>query len=120
MSTTHTMSATNKIPNLDSKPEIVCLCGSTRFKKQYRSENRRLSENGKIVLSVSYFPHAEGIKLDSEKKEMLDKLHKRKIDLADRIHVINVNGYIGQSTESEIKYAKKTDTEITYFEDLNV
>ncbi len=114
---TYSQSTTDEIPKLESEPEIVCLCGSTRFKKQYRRENKRLSENGKIVLSVSFFPHAENIELDSDKKEMLDILHKRKIDLADRIHIINVNGYIGKSTESEITYAKKTDTDITYLED---
>jgi len=105
---------------LENTPEIVCLCGSTKFKRQYREENRRLSENGKIVLSVSFFPHADNIELKNEKKEMLDKLHKRKIDIADRIHVINVNGYIGESTSSEIEYAKKTDTEVTYFDNMNI
>ena len=49
-------------------------------------------------------------------KEMLDDMHKRKIDMADSIHVINVNGYIGSSTKSEIEYAKLHNKKITYVE----
>lgn len=97
-------------------PEVVCLCGSTRFKDEYRAENRRLTMEGKIVLSVGLFGHADDVEFEEGDKEMLDTLHKRKIDLADRIHVINVDGYVGDSTESEIEYARETDTEITWFE----
>ncbi len=44
----------------------------------------------------------------SKTKEMLDDMHKRKIDMADEIYVINVGGYIGDSTRSEIEYARET------------
>ncbi|MDF9748398.1 hypothetical protein [Natrinema salsiterrestre] len=98
------------------RPEVVCLCGSTRFKDEYRAANRRFTMEGKVVLSVGLFGHADGHEFSDEEKEMLDALHKQKIDLADRIHVINVDGYIGDSTQSEIEYARKTDTEITYLE----
>ena len=50
-------------------------------------------------------------------KEMLDDMHKRKIDMADSIYVINVGGYIGQSTRSEIEYAKKNGKEVRYLEE---
>lgn len=96
-------------------PEIVCLCGSTKFKNEYRAENKRLSMNGKIVLSVGLFGHADDVDLSKKEKENLDELHKRKIDLADRIHVIDVNGYIGDSTQSEIEYAKKQGIPITRY-----
>ena len=49
-------------------------------------------------------------------KEMLDDMHKRKIDMADEIFVINVNGYIGDSTKSEIEYAKKHGKKVNYLE----
>lgn len=98
-------------------PEIVCLCGSTRFKDEYRAENRRLTMEGKIVLSVGLFGHADDVEFEEGDKEMLDALHKRKIDLADRIHVINVGGYVGSSTDSEIAYARRTDTKITWYDD---
>ena len=49
-------------------------------------------------------------------KEMLDDMHKRKIDMADEIFVINVGGYIGESTRSEIAYAEKTGKKVNYLE----
>lgn len=96
-------------------PEVVCLCGSTKFKDEYRSENRRLSMEGKIVLSVGLFGHADNVDLSEEEKEDLDKLHKRKIDLADRVHVIDVDGYVGSSTQSEIEYAKQLQMPVTRY-----
>lgn len=100
------------------EPEVVCLCGSTRFKDEYRAENQRLTMNGKIVLSVGLFGHADGIEFSDAQKKMLDELHKRKIDLADQVHVINPGGYIGDSTQSEIEYAEDTGTPVSYLEPL--
>lgn len=96
-------------------PEIVCLCGSTKYKDEYRSENKRLSREGKIVLSVGFFGHADSVSLTNKEKRKLDQLHKRKIDVADRVHVIDVDGYIGESTQSEIEHAKRTNTPVTYY-----
>lgn len=103
-------------------PEIVCLCGSTKFKYEYRSANKELTLAGKIVVSVGFFGHADGWPDDPDGgiKADLDELHKRKIDLADRIHVINVGGYIGTSTESEIKYAVETGTPVTWWNEEKV
>lgn len=106
-------------------PEIVCLCGSTRFKDEYRAENARLTLQGKIVLSVGFFHHSgdapEGVAEhverfeNSETKANLDELHKRKIDLADWIHVINPGGYIGESTKSEIEYALENGKPVSFY-----
>lgn len=94
------------------KPEIVCLCGSTRFYDEFQQANYDLTMQGKIVLSVGFYPHAkakaghgEGVGHDSVEKVALDELHKRKIDLADRVYVLNVGNYIGDSTRSEVEYA---------------
>lgn len=97
-------------------PEVVCLCGSTRFEDAYRAENRRLTLAGKIVLTVGVFGHSEPGTLTDEQKAQLDALHKRKIDLADRIHVINVDGYVGDSTREEIAYARARDIPVTWLE----
>jgi hypothetical protein len=101
---------------ISSSPEVVCLCGSTKFKNEFTAENERLTLDGKIVLTVGIFGHADDIEFDDDEKEMLDALHKRKIDLADRVHVINVNNYIGDSTESEIDYAEERGIPVTYYE----
>lgn len=99
-------------------PEVVCLCGSTRFKDAYRAENKRLTLQGKVVLSVAFFGHAddEAVAVSGAEKERLDAVHKRKIDLADRIHVLNVDGYVGDSTRSEIAYARERGVPVTWLE----
>src|SRR5262245_52045971 len=82
-------------------PEIVCLCGSTRFMEAFFDAGWKLALEGKIVLSVGVCKHAAdhgGEALGQEVADKLDELHKRKIDLADRVMILNVGGYIGSST----------------------
>lgn len=104
------------------KPPIVCLCGSTRFKSAFDEANYQETMAGKIVLSVGFFMHAtgnkhgEGIGATPQQKIVLDELHLRKIDLADEIFILNVGGYIGESTRKEIDYAKKLKKQIDYLE----
>jgi hypothetical protein len=100
-----------EIELLQARPKIVCLCGSTRFKDAFDEANYRLTMQGYIVLSVGFFMHATGNKhgesigATPEQKVALDELHKRKIDLCDEVFVLDVDGYIGESTRSEISYA---------------
>ena len=87
---------------------------------------KRLTLEGNIVISVGLFGHAgdqevwdgmdEGTL--SKTKEMLDDMHKRKIDMADEIYVINVGGYIGDSTRSEIQYAEEHGKTIRYYQEV--
>jgi hypothetical protein len=101
-------------------PTIVCLCGSTKFYQQYVQANFDFTMQGKIVLSVGFYHHALGeahgetVGITPAEKGFLDELHKRKIDLADEVFVINVGGYIGDSTRSEIEYARLLHKPITY------
>jgi hypothetical protein len=97
------------------KYKIITLCGSTKFRDEFIAEQKRLTLEGNIVISVGLFGHSGDNEVWSESiKEMLDDMHKRKIDLADEIFVINVGGYIGASTKSEIEYALKTGKTIKY------
>ena len=96
--------------------KVITLCGSTRFKDDFERINRELTLMGYIVISVGCFGHAGDI-FTEEQKVMLDDIHKRKIDMADAIYVINKGGYIGSSTKSEIKYAKKLGKQIIFMED---
>ena len=99
------------------KYPVVTLCGSTRFKEQFLEAQKRLTLEGNIVISVGLFGHSGDKEVWSEgTKEMLDDMHKRKIDMADSIYVINVGGYIGESTRSEIEYAKQKGKGILYLE----
>lgn len=100
-------------------PEIVVLCGSTRFKDAWYAEGKRLTYEGRIVLSVGDLDPREtaravNVPIDDQLKSMLDALHKQKIRLADRVHVLNVDGYIGASTRSEIAFAQSLGRPITY------
>ena len=105
--------------------KVITLCGSTRFKDEFMEAQKRLTLEGNIVISVGLFGHSG----DSEvwenmdegtltkTKAMLDDMHKRKIDMADEIYVINAGGYIGESTRSEIEYATATGTGVRHLED---
>ena len=105
--------------------KVVTLCGSTRFKEEFMEAQKRLTLEGKIVISVGLFGHSgdsevwEGMDEGTltRTKEMLDDMHKRKIDMADEIFVINVGGYIWESTASEIAYAKAAGKAVSYLEE---
>ena len=109
---------------MEGKYKVITLCGSTRFKDEFLEAQKRLTLEGNIVISVGLFGHSgdnevwenmdEGTL--TKTKEMLDDMHKRKIDMADEIYVINVGGYIGESTRSEIEYARQNGKGIEYLE----
>ncbi|MBR5491042.1 MAG: hypothetical protein IKV79_07220 [Oscillospiraceae bacterium] len=104
--------------------KVITLCGSTRFKNEFMEAQKKLTLEGNIVISVGLFGHSgdnevwEGMDEDTltATKIMLDDMHKRKIDMADEIFVINVGGYIGSSTRSEIEYAQSTGKAVRYLE----
>ena len=99
------------------KYKVITLCGSTRFKDAFLQEQKRLTLEGNIVISVGMFGHSGDQEVWNEgMKDMLDDMHKRKIDMADEIFVINVGGYIGSSTRSEIAYAQRTGKTVRYLE----
>ena len=101
------------------KYKVITLCGSTKFKEEYLDAQKRLTLEGNIVISVGLFGHSGDNEVWSEgTKAMLDDMHKRKIDMADEIFVINVGGYIGDSTRSEIEYAKQHGKVVKYLEEI--
>ncbi len=89
---------------MSDRPEIVCICGSTRFRDEMRAANRDLTLAGAIVVA----PGEAGASLTDEQKTALGALHLRKVDLADRVLVVNPGGYIGESTSREIAHAHAT------------
>jgi hypothetical protein len=94
---------------------IITLCGSTRFYEMFLEVNNKLTAAGYIVLSIGVVKSAAVSKL----KVMLDELHKEKIAMSNAILVIDVNGYIGKSTKSEIEFAKKHSKKIYYLSEWN-
>lgn len=105
------------------RPPITVLCGSTRFKDAWYEQGKRLTHAGHIVLSVGDLDTSSAardvnVPIDPDLKLALDELHKRKIDLADEVFVLNVGGYVGESTRSEIEYANKIGRPIHYLVEI--
>ena len=113
---------------MTEKPKIICICGSTRFADYHAIARWKYEQSGEyICLMINYLPdwyakeqgwkgndhHGE----QSGCKDVLDELHLRKIDLADSLFIVNLDGYIGESTRKEIEYAKSLNKPITYLED---
>ena len=97
--------------------KVISLCGSTRFKEEFLEAQKRLTLEGNIVISVGLFGHSgDDVVWTDGVKDMLDRQHLAKIDLADEIFVINIGGYIGDSTRREIAYADYRGKSITYLE----
>lgn len=96
------------------KRKVVTLCGSMRFWDTIQEMNERLElENEYVVIGIT--PNVMDRDLTEYEKELLGELHKRKIDLSDAVFIVNVNGYIGESTKKEIEYAKEQGKEIIYY-----
>jgi DNA-binding MarR family transcriptional regulator len=98
------------------RPTIVCLCGSTRFKRAYEEATLAETLAGRIVLSVGCYAHHDSIPVTREQKEALDALHLRKIALADEVLVLNQGGYMGESTAREIIYARGLGKPLRFLE----
>ena len=92
------------------RPEIVCLCGSMRFTAELRAANRELTLAGVIVVA----PAETGGAVTDEQRAALGDLHLRKIDLADRVLVVNPGGYVGESTSREIAHARETGKPVSF------
>ncbi len=91
-------------------PRIVCICGSTRFAAHMNTEAERLTLAGAIVVRpevIAYSRERDQQFVEPEVKAALDVLHLRKIDLADEVVIVTVDGYIGESTRREIEYAER-------------
>lgn len=96
---------------------IITLCGSAHFEKEFKDWNLRLTMAGHTVFSLTAYPSDHGYKktwYTDEQKRRLDEAHKRKIDASQTIFVINQDDYVGDSTKSEIAYARKTNKAVIW------
>lgn len=96
------------------KRNVITLCGSTKFQKAFHEWNARLTLEGHVVLSVGVFGHSSQVPITEAQKQLLDEVHLAKIDLSDEIFVLDVDGYIGKSTQNEIAYATSQGKGIRY------
>lgn len=102
----------------DMRPTIICLCGSTRFKEDFERMAREQTLKGRIVLTLALFSKDDGENLDQEQRTLLQHLHRHKIKLSDEILVVNRDGYIGSSTQSDIEFASSLNKHVEYMEPI--
>lgn len=98
--------------------KIITVCGSYKFKKEMVEITEKMTLKGNCVLTPNELTHTDKDAYTKDEILMIDKMHKEKIKISDAILVVNVNGYIGNSTKSEIEYAKSLNKEIIYYTDL--
>lgn len=99
-----------------NKYNIITLCGSIKFKDEFLKVQEKLTLDGNIVFTPNFFNSIKKEEINLDTKKMLDEMHKQKIDMSNEIYVINLGGYIGESTKSEIEYAKMKGKKINYLE----
>lgn len=102
---------------ISNKCKVITLCGSIKFKDEFLKVQEKLTLEGNIVLIPNFFSSIKKEEINADTKKMLDKMHKQKIDMSDEILVINVDGYIGESTRLEIEYALRKGKIVTYLEE---
>lgn len=96
---------------MPARCKVITLCGSVRFRETFQQVQQRLTLEGSLVLCPVFF---DDIQPDAEAKALLDQLHRQRIDMADEVLIINVDGYIGQSTRAEIDYAIRMGKPVHY------
>ena len=101
---------------INNKYNIITLCGSIKFKNEFMKVQEKLTLEGNIVFTPNFFNNIKKEEISLDTKKMLDEMHKQKIEMSDEIYVINCGGYIGESTKSEIEYAKTKGKKIYYLE----
>ena len=101
---------------INNKYNIITLCGSIKFKNEFMKIQEKFTLEGNIVFTPNFFNNIKKEEISLDTKKMLDEMHKQKIEMSDEIYVINCGGYIGESTKSEIEYAKTKGKKISYLE----
>jgi hypothetical protein len=99
----------NDLEDVHRQPKVVFMCGKTGFRQEYQYMSERLTLEGHIVISSR-------VELTDEQKESLRDIHLCKMDMADEIFILNVGGYIGESTKWEIQYAIEQGKSIHYYD----
>lgn len=98
--------------------KIITVCGSNKFTKEMTEITEKMTFKGNCMLTPIELMKSTKDAYTKDEMMMLDKMHKEKIRISDAILVVNINDYIGNSTKSEIEYAKSLNKEVLYYTDL--
>ena len=96
--------------------KIVTICGSVRFKEDMMKIRDSLMPDVWVMLPENMEMDIQ--KIDMDVKSKMDDLHLKKIELADEVIIINIDGYIGQSTALEMHYAKSLGKPMKFLQGL--
>ena len=97
--------------------KVITICGSMRYSKEMMKISEELElKNGYAVIQCVY--NVDGLKYEGIDASILDKIHRKRIDISDAIYVVNIDGYIGNSTKKEIEYALNSGKEVIYHEPI--
>ncbi len=102
------------LPDGSVRHPIITICGSTRFKEELIAVVGELTHAGWLVFPVGVTDKSRVI--DDAKKVLLNDIHQQKIRTSDAIYVVNKDGYIGESTANEIRYAQLWLRPVYYME----
>ncbi len=98
--------------------KLITVCGSLRFQKEIMMISEKMELQGNCVIAPIYPTNPDKDAYTEEEANILDEMHKEKIKISDAILVVNVDGYIGSSTKSEIEFAQKLNKEVIYYTDI--
>ena len=93
--------------------KIITVCGSLKYQDEMMRIAEEKSLEGLCVLTP-VFPVIKDVKITEAQLASLKEAHRKRIELSDSVLIINPNNYIGESTKSEIEYAKKLGKELLY------
>ena len=97
--------------------KIITLCGSIKFQKEMMEIAQKQSLQGICILTPTY-PVLDNTDITVEQLNYFKEEHLKRIELSDAIIVVDINNYIGESTNIEIDYAKKLGKEIIYYSNI--
>ena len=93
---------------------VVTLCGPMRFREEFLRLDAELTLTGHVVLTPTALDPAT--ELDVEERARLGRIHLQKIAMADEVLVVNVGGYVGESTRREIEHARSRGVAVSFLE----
>ena len=96
--------------------KVITICGSLKFEKDIKYWAEKLTFEGNCVLSIIYPISTDLGVYTPEQRRFFAEAHYKRIDLSDALFVVNKNGYIGDSTQKEIEYAKARGKEVIFLE----
>lgn len=93
---------------------VITLCGSMRFRQEFARLDAELTLAGHVVLTPTALdPSTE---LSAEDRERLGRIHLQKVAMADEVLIVNVGGYLGESTRRELEHARSLGLAVRFLE----